>query len=226
MNGSSLKSPLPGQRRRPKSSAPSVMPSSCSSIAEVATDGQAVRLGARAVVDAEAHRLGVPVYELLGGKQMQFLEDWLSDWDGARMKAVISQTIFTGMATTHGGERQVLRMDYDQNGWPQKARNAALRVIRKAHAFHIAGDQHLPAVVHYGIDEPRDAGVAFAGPAVNVGYPRWWEPTEKVNARKPGQGLTGDFIDHFGHPMAVLAVKNGEIEPRIRCRACNAPSCA
>ena len=144
---------------------------------------------------------------------MKFLEEWVRDWQGAQMKAVISQTIFTGMATTHGGERQVLRMDYDQNGWPQKARNAALRIIRKAHAFHIAGDQHLPAVVHYGVDEPRDAGVAFAGPAVNVGYPRWWEPTQKVNGRRPGQGLTGDFIDHFGHPMSVLAVKNGAHQP-------------
>lgn len=152
--------------------------------------------------------------ELLGGGQLQFLRGWVRDWNGARMKAVISQTIFTGMATTHGGERQVLRADYDQNGWPQTARNEALRIIRKAHAFHIAGDQHLPAVVHYGIDEHRDAGVAFAGPAVNTGYPRWWEPTTKVNARKPGQGLTGDFTDHFGHPMTVLAVKNGAVEPR------------
>jgi hypothetical protein len=126
------------------------------------------------------------------------------------MKAVISQTIFTGMATTHGGEREVLRADYDQNGWPQKARNAALREIRKCFAVHLAGDQHLPAVVHYGIDEHRDAGVAFAGPAVNVGYPRWWEPTEKVNGRK---GLLGDFTDHFGHPMTVLAVKNGPPKP-------------
>lgn len=164
--------------------------------------------------DADPKLSDIEGLELLGGKQMAFLEEWLRDWEGARMKAVISQTIFTGMATTHGGERQVLRMDYDQNGWPQKARNAALRIIRKAHAFHLAGDQHLPAVVHYGIDEARDAGVAFAGPAVNVGYPRWWEPTEKVNKLQPGQGLTGDFIDHFGHPMAVLAVKNGSHDPR------------
>ncbi|MES2595817.1 MAG: alkaline phosphatase D family protein [Verrucomicrobiota bacterium] len=164
--------------------------------------------------DADPKLSDVEGLELLGGNQMQFLEKWVRDWRGAQMKAVISQTIFTGMATTHGGERQVLRMDYDQNGWPQKARNAALRIIRKAHAFHLAGDQHLPAVVHYGIDEPRDAGVAFAGPAVNVGYPRWWEPTEKVNKLKPGQGLTGDFIDHFGHPMNVLAVKNGSHQPR------------
>ncbi|MCA1964193.1 MAG: alkaline phosphatase D family protein [Prosthecobacter sp.] len=163
--------------------------------------------------DADPKLSDIDGLELLGSGQMRFLEEWVRDWHGAQMKAVISQTIFTGMATTHGGERQVLRMDYDQNGWPQKARNAALRLIRKAHAFHIAGDQHLPAVVHYGIDEPRDAGVAFAGPAVNVGYPRWWEPTEKVNGRKPGQGLTGDFIDHCGHPMAVLAVKNGAHQP-------------
>lgn len=163
--------------------------------------------------DADPKLSDVEGLELLGGDQMKFLEEWVRDWQGAQMKAVISQTIFTGMATTHGGERQVLRMDYDQNGWPQKARNAALRIIRKAHAFHLAGDQHLPAVVHYGIDEPRDAGVAFAGPAVNVGYPRWWEPTEKVNGRRPGQGLTGNFIDHFGHPMTVLAVKNGAHQP-------------
>eukprot|EP01031_Cornospumella_fuschlensis_P008608 gene8608-10609_t len=94
------------------------------------------------------------------------------------------------------------------------ARNAALREIRKVFAFHIAGDQHLPAVVHYGIDEHRDAGVAFAGPPVNTGYPRWWEPTEQVHKARPGQGLLGDFTDHFGHPMTVLAVKNGEAQPR------------
>lgn len=151
--------------------------------------------------------------ELLGGKQLQFIKEWARDWKGAEMKAVISQTIFTGMATTHGGNREVLRADYDQNGWPQKARNAALREIRKCFAMHIAGDQHLPAVVHYGIDEHRDAGVAFAGPAVNVGYPRWWEPTEKVHGRKPEQDILGDFTDHFGHPMTVLAVKNGPARP-------------
>ncbi|MDQ3331160.1 MAG: alkaline phosphatase D family protein, partial [Planctomycetota bacterium] len=114
--------------------------------------------------------------ELLGERQLTFLREWAAEWRGADMKCVISQTIFTSMATTHGGERMRLIADYDSNGWPQTARNAALREIRKCFAIHLAGDQHLPAVVHYGIDEHRDAGVAFAGPAVNVGYPRWWEP--------------------------------------------------
>ncbi len=155
-----------------------------------------------------------PGLELLGAKQMEFVKAWAQDWRGADMKAVISQTIFTGMATTHGSPDGDLRADFDANGWPQSARNAALKEIRKAFAFHIAGDQHLPTVIHYGIDEHRDAGVGFAGPAVNVGYPRWWHPTVKVNGRDKSEGLLGDFKDAFGHPMTVLAVKSGATQPR------------
>ncbi len=156
----------------------------------------------------------VPGAELLGERQLSFLRDWAADWRGADMKCVISQTVFTSMATTHGAERMRLVADYDSNGWPQSARNAALREIRKCFAIHLAGDQHLPAVVHYGIDEHRDAGVAFAGPAINVGYPRWWEPEEAGRNRTPGQSeLLGDFSDHFGNPMTVLAFKNGVERP-------------
>jgi hypothetical protein len=156
-----------------------------------------------------------PGLVLLGERQMQFLRDWAADWRGAEMKAVISQTIFTAMATTHGANREVLRADYDANGWPQTPRNAALREIRKAFAFHIAGDQHLPAVIRYGIDQPNDAGVAFAGPAVNVGYPRWFEPREPGTNRPPGAAENlGEFLDHFGNPLTVLAVANGPIQAR------------
>jgi len=151
----------------------------------------------------------LPGLELLGERQMAFLRDWATDWRGARMKAVISQTIFTAMATTHGPNHEILRADYDANGWPQTARNDALRLIRKSFAFHIAGDQHLPAVVRYGIDEHGDAGAALAGPPVNSIYPRWWEPQGamivKADANPPG---AGEFIDHFGHPLTVLAVAN------------------
>lgn len=156
----------------------------------------------------------VPGAELLGERQMKFLREWAVDWRGADMKAVISQTIFTAMATTHGGGRERLRADYDTNGWPQSARNAALREILKASAVHLAGDQHLPALIQYGIDQHRDGPVAFAGPAVNVGYPRWWEPDQPGKNRKPGAPEnTGDFLDHFGNPLTVIAVANGAIEP-------------
>jgi alkaline phosphatase D len=157
----------------------------------------------------------VPGLELLGERQLKFLREWATDWKHAQMKAVISQTIFTAMATTHGANRERLRADYDANGWPQTPRNKALREIRKCFPVHIAGDQHLPAIVHYGIDEHRDAPVAFAGPAVNVGYPRWFEP-EKPGANRPAGAPenTGDFLDHFGHPMTVLAVASGPAQFR------------
>jgi phosphodiesterase/alkaline phosphatase D-like protein len=157
----------------------------------------------------------VPGLQLLGPGQMEHLRGWITDWQGAEMKAILSQTIFTGMATTHGSPNGRLVADYDTNGWPQTERNAALRAIRKAFAFHIAGDQHLPAVVHYGIDEHNDAGVAFTGPPVNTGYPRWFEPLKPGENRAPGAPEnTGQFLDSFGNPMTVLAVANGAKQPR------------
>ena len=157
----------------------------------------------------------VPGLELLGAMQEQFLREWAGDWRGADMKAVISQSVFTAMATTHGNERMILRADYDTNAWPQTPRNRALREMRRAFAFHVAGDQHLPALVHYGIEGHRDGPMAFAGPAVNVGYPRWWEPATAPWTRpKNADDLTGDFTDSFGHPLTVLAVKNGAVQPR------------
>jgi hypothetical protein len=108
----------------------------------------------------------------------------------------------------------ILRADYDTNAWPQTPRNRALREMRKAFAFHIAGDQHIPAVVQYGVDAHRDGPVAFAGPAVNVGYPRWFEPAAAKWLQPKSESLTGDFTDSFGHPLTVLAVKNGALEPR------------
>src|SRR5687768_17726566 len=51
--------------------------------------------------------------------------------------------------------------------------------MRKGFAFHISGDQHLPAVVQYGIDGHRDGPVAFAGPAVN----RSEEHTSELQSR-------------------------------------------
>jgi hypothetical protein len=156
-----------------------------------------------------------PGFELLGERQLRFLESWARDWAGAEMKAVISQTIFTAMATTHGANRMRLVADYDANGWPQTARNEALRLLRSAFVFHLAGDQHLAAVVHYGVDEQGDGPVAFAGPAVNNLYPRWFEPEKPGENREQGApSFLGDFRDSFGHPMRVLACANPKIEFR------------
>lgn len=157
----------------------------------------------------------LPGLSLLGEKQEQFLEQWAGDHLPNNLKAVLSQTIFTAMATTHGSPNGRLIADYDTNGWPQTARHRAVRAIRKACAFHIAGDQHLPAVVQYGIDSPRDGSFAFAGPATNCGYPRWWEPTKPGANRADGESeLCGDFIDSFGNHLRVVAVANQAKKPR------------
>jgi hypothetical protein len=115
--------------------------------------------------DFDPRSADLPGLELLGGPQLEFLRAWARDWRGAEMKAAISQTLFTAMATHHGRADGVLVADYDTNAWPQAARDAAVRELRRAFAFHLAGDQHLPAVVHYGIDAHRDGrgGLRLAG---------------------------------------------------------------
>ena len=146
----------------------------------------------------------LPGLEMLGDAQMKFLRAWTADWRGADMKAVISQTLFTAVPTHHGPRYERLIADYDTNAWPQAARNAALRELRRVFAFHLAGDQHLAAVVHYGIDTHRDAVVAFASPAVNNVYPRKFKPDGSE------EKLLGDFRDSFGHPMTVLGCANAK----------------
>ncbi|MCA9173643.1 MAG: alkaline phosphatase D family protein [Planctomycetales bacterium] len=184
-------------------------------------DGVAPQTGGRAdhVTDPAFNPVtaDVPGAELLGTRQMKFLAEWAEDWDGATLKAVLSQTVFTSIATTHGANRQRLRADYDTNAWPQTARNEAVKLIRKTGAVHLAGDQHLPAVVRYGVEQCNDATVAFAGPAVNVGYPRWWEPEVAGRNRLESQAERkelGEFEDAFGHPMTMLAVFNPAVQPR------------
>lgn len=168
--------------------------------------------------------------ELLGKRQLDFLENWAEKWNsGVQMKAVLSQTNFCTVATLPEGsiidsivpslaipekgeyvDGDAPTTDMDSNGWPQKGRDAAVRIIRKAFALHIAGDQHLASTVQYGVDEFRDSGFAFAGPALNNLFPRrWWPKVPENHQPWPGGTKnTGDFEDGFGNKMTVMAVAN------------------
>jgi hypothetical protein len=168
--------------------------------------------------------------ELLGNRQMKFLNDWAIDWkDNAEMKVLLSQTNFCTIATLPKGsiiDSMVPHLpipepgeyvtgdapttDMDSNGWPQKGRDEALKVIRKCFALHIAGDQHVASLVHYGVKDFRDSGYAFAGPPLNNIFPRrWWPPVDDKHVSLPGQPrYTGSFHDGFGNKVTVLAVAN------------------
>ena len=172
--------------------------------------------------------LDVPA-ELLGSRQIDFLNHWVGDWsDRTVMKSVISQTLFCTVATlpdsaqsdvvvsklriTRKGEYppdDLPTQDMDSDGWPKRGRDEALRVIRKAFAVHIAGDQHLASTVKYGIDAWGDSPYAICVPSISNYFPRRWFPKEAGKNRIPGQPKnTGDFLDGFGNKMTVVAVAN------------------
>jgi hypothetical protein len=153
--------------------------------------------------------------ELLGARQLAFLADWGRQRDGVTMKAVLSQTGFCGGAHLHGTKQNRLHADLDSNGWPQRGRDAALRLIRDARAVHVAGDQHLATLVQHGIDAFRDGPWGFVVPAiVNDYYGRWWWPADDApgadrDARSP-LPWTGDYRDGFGNRITMHAYANPE----------------
>lgn len=153
--------------------------------------------------------LDIPDVTLLGDRQLVFLEHWAGDWRQSDMKCALSQTIFANMATHHGGNLQRLIADLDSNGWPQTGRRKAIEKLRKAHAVHVAGDQHLATVVEHGIDEQGDAIWSFCVPSVANFYPRAWAPTIGEPYRVPEDNeYKGQFRDGFGNLVSVHAATN------------------
>ena len=136
----------------------------------------------------------------------------MEDWRGHSMKVLLSQTVFAGVATHHGGRNGYLKADLDSGGWPQTARNRTVRILRKGMPLHINGDQHLTTLTQYGADEQRDGCWSFCTPAIAAGYPRWWLPDEMdmPHENRPQHGLpnTGEFLDGFGNKVYVYAVGN------------------
>ena len=159
--------------------------------------------------------LDQPGLALLGARQEEFLEQWAGDWRGHTMKVLLSQTVFAGVATHHGGYDDYLIADLDCGGWPQTPRNRLVRILREAKCLHVCGDQHLPSLVQYGADAQRDGCWAFCTPAISAGYPRWWRPDEigTPHRNRPRHGLahTGEFRDPLGNRVYVYAVGNPEV---------------
>lgn len=154
---------------------------------------------------------------LLGERQHDFLAAWAEDWTDTEIKAVLSQTNFCGAVHLHSRPDNRLNADFDSNGWPQLGRDNALRLIRRASAVHIAGDQHLGVVVQHGIENHRDGPYTFVNPAiVNTIWGRWWWPEDE----QPGGGdpiesvlpWTGDYLDGHRNRITMFAYANPKIE--------------
>jgi len=159
--------------------------------------------------DYDPREVDVPEARLLGDRQLKFLEEWGQDWTEADMKAVLSQTIFCGGAHIHGKVGGRLHADLDSNGWPQTGRNKAIAKIRKAFAFHFAGDQHLATIFQHGINEFRDGCYSFCVPSIANLYLRWWQPLEPGGNRSPGQDpIFGDHLDGFHNKLTAIAAAN------------------
>jgi hypothetical protein len=163
----------------------------------------------------DTRALDLPGLVLLGERQEAFLKTWAKDWRGHSLKAVLSQTVFAGLATHHGSYDGFLKGDLDSGGWPQTARNRAIDILRPAMPLHINGDQHLASLAQYGVTRQRDSFWSFCTPAIAVGYPRWWRPDEvgMAHANRPRHGLphTGEYLDGFGNRVYVYAVGNPEV---------------
>ena len=162
--------------------------------------------------DVDTLHLDKPGLILLGERQEEFLEHWVEDWRGHSMKVLLSQTVFSGVATHHGGFNGYLKADLDSGGWPQTPRNNTVRLLAKGMPLHINGDQHLTTLSQYGADKQRDSCWSFCTPAIAAGYPRWWRPDEidMPHENRPKHGLpnTGEFQDGFGNMVYVYAVGN------------------
>ena len=164
---------------------------------------------------------------LLGERQLNFLNQWTTDWKGVEMKAVLSQTPFAGAAHLHGGPDPVkhrLHADMDSNGWPQTGRNNAIKAIRKGFAIHLAGDQHLSTLLKHGTEEWNEGPWSVVSPAiVNSIYGRYWHPeNEKAGANQPSGSVlpyTGEFLDGFNNKITMHAYVNANEPENLKNKA-------
>lgn len=154
--------------------------------------------------------LDPPGLELLGPRQERFLAEWAREETGL-IHVAISQTMFAKAHTHTGPELREIAEDFDTNGWPRTPRNRAVALLGKAHALHLAGDQHLGVLAQLGVDVWTDGPLAFMVPGTANGWPRAWWPDRPGENRDPGApAYTGRFVDEFGNQMTIYAVANPE----------------
>lgn len=170
-----------------------------------------------------------PDAQLLGPRQEKFLADWAerrapetpfrivisqSPWCAPQTlpKEVHHDKAVPGLPVYKPGEYapdDEPKPDFDTNAWPQEKRNLALRLLARAGALHITGDQHLGSTGQYGIDADDDGPWWISSPATANTWPRRWMPAAPGRNRRPGAPrYTGGYDDGFGNKMTIHAIAN------------------
>ncbi len=154
----------------------------------------------------DVRTLDHPDLHLLGTDQEKFVERWANRVaKEKRLAAVLSQSPLVNI-----GNYDVTYGDMDANGWPQTARNRALRAITPSQAVMISGDIHFGTLHQHGIENWGDGPWGFSLPAFSSKQNRSWGPSVPAQGREiPGIAGSGNHHDRFGNKMTVAGTAHG-----------------
>ena len=154
----------------------------------------------------DARKLDRPDLHLLGTEQEKFVANWATQVaKEKRLAAVLSQSPLVNI-----GNYDVTYGDMDANGWPQTARNRALRAIAPSQAVMISGDIHFGTLHQHGIENWGDGPWGFSLPAFASKQNRSWGPSVPAQGREiPGVTGSGNHHDRFGNKMTVAGAAHG-----------------
>ena len=148
----------------------------------------------------DASRLDREDLQLLGKAQETFLTEWAKRVaEHGQLAAVLSQSPLVNI-----GNYDVTYGDMDSNGWPQSARNRALRAIAPSRAVMVSGDIHFGTLHQHGMDDWGDGPWGFSLPAFASKQNRSWRPSAAAQGREiPGVPGSGNHHDRFGNKLTV-----------------------
>lgn len=151
----------------------------------------------------DARKLDRADLQLLGTAQESFVTAWAKDVaKRKRLAVVFSQSPFCNI-----GNYDVTYGDMDANGWPQTARNRALKAIAPSQAVMISGDIHYGTLHQHGIDQWGDGPWGYSLPAFSSKPNRTWKPAVAAQGREiAGIEGSGNHHDRFGNKISVAGL--------------------
>ncbi|WP_186775658.1 alkaline phosphatase D family protein [Rubripirellula tenax] len=156
--------------------------------------------------DFDAGKLDQPGLQLLGKSQEDFVRQWANDvFKSGNLAAVLSQSPYANVGNyePHFG-------DMDSNGWPQSARDRALRAIAPSKAVMLCGDIYYGTLFQNGIDDWGDGPWTFSVPGFTSNQNRRWKPSvaPQGNAIEGIEG-SGNHHDRFGNKLTLVGKADG-----------------